>query len=1138
VSGGASAAAPVVFVLALRRCVFLLGLGLSLLDLNPGLSHNLEAAPGDKKWGESLSWGEVHSTPAIGADGTVYVGTYYGGVIYALNGATGRQLWSCQPGGMIYSSPAIGIDGTIYIGLEYGKVCALNGATGQKKWEFVAGSGTVHSSPAIGANGTVYVQSDKVYALDGATGQKQWEFAAGGDSSPAVGVDGTVYVGSYDKNVYALDGATGQKKWAFLTGNGVQSSPAIGADGTVYVGSDKVYALDGATGRSKWECPIGSSGGAVSSPAIGADGTVYIQSDKVYALDGTTGQKKWESLTGRGDDSSPAVGSDGTVYVAASSYQGSKVYALDGATGKKKWEFSALIFSSPAIGADGTVYVGSASLLALESSSVGGLAPSPWPKFRGNSRNTGTVSKVQPGPPVILEEPKDVRVVEQSTTTFSVETVGNSPLHYQWFFQGAPLARGTNFAFTLRNAQLTDTGNYFVTVSNNQGMVTSRVARLTVGYGLTVTNHWAGTTVISPALAAYEPGSRVELRAVPLAGHSFMRWSGDVSSGENPLLLTIHGPLNLVAEFSRLPGDLLWEFATGSFQTIGAWMDSSPAIGADGTVYVGSRDHKVYALDGATGRKKWEFLTEWWVEGSPAIGSDGTVYIGSVDDHIYALNGATGFKKWEFELNDSVRSCPAIASDGTVYVGSDGGTVYALDGATGRKKWEFASGTGWPWYYPITSPAIGADGTVYFGSGDKKVYALNEATGLKKWEFLTGYEVHSCPAIGADGTVYFGGADWRVYAGDWKIYALDGATGQKNWEFATGGGVDSSPVIGVDGTVYVGSDPIFYALDGATGQKKWEFQTENGVISAPAIGADGIVYIGAGGMFYALDGATGLKQWEFQLSAGWSSPAIGADGTIYVGTAEGKVCALVSSSLGGLAKSPWPKFHGNARNTGLFRFAPRIDLPLVSGVMLEGSEASLVVQVVGEPPPNYQWLFDGEPIPGATNSVYSIASVSASNAGIYSVIASNDLGSITNEPATLGVNNVVASNYLGLVLTAPKDTRLQVQSADNVSGPWSILADLNLTASPYAFIDFTATQTNQRFYRTTQPDRLEAWLFPGWTFASPEGSRYRIEYVNAEAGFTHWQFLTNLTLPGSPHLFIDTTATNKWPRYYRTTPLP
>jgi len=50
------------------------------------------------------------------------------------------------------------------------------------------------------------------------------------------------------------------------------------------------------------------------------------------------------------------------------------------------------------------------------------------------------------------------------------------------------------------------------------------------------------------------------------------------------------------------PGEKLWEFQTG------AEVYSSPAIGQDGTVYVGSGDGKVYALNGGTGARLWEFV--------------------------------------------------------------------------------------------------------------------------------------------------------------------------------------------------------------------------------------------------------------------------------------------------------------------------------------------------------------------------------------------------------------------------------------------------------------------------------------------------------------------------------------------------
>jgi outer membrane protein assembly factor BamB len=159
-----------------------------------------------------------------------------------LDGATGAKLWEFDTGDTIqYSSPAVGTDGTVYVGCYQGKVYALNGATGAKRWEFATG-GNVLSSPAIGSDGAVYVASNsRLYALDGATGAKRWEYAMGCNwSSPAVGSDGAVYVGS----LYAFDGATGTKQWEYPTGCG-NSSPVIGPEGTVYVGAggNKVIAL-------------------------------------------------------------------------------------------------------------------------------------------------------------------------------------------------------------------------------------------------------------------------------------------------------------------------------------------------------------------------------------------------------------------------------------------------------------------------------------------------------------------------------------------------------------------------------------------------------------------------------------------------------------------------------------------------------------------------------------------------------------------------------------------------------------------------------------------------------------------------------------------------------------------------------
>jgi len=171
----------------------------------------------------------------------------------------------------------------------------------------------------------------------------------------------------------------------------------------------------------------------------------------------------------------------------------------------------------------------------------------------------------------------------------------------------------------------------------------------------------------------------------------------------------------------------------------------------------GGTDKKSVNLEVGYGTKKWEFSTggNWF--SSPAIGSDGIIYVGSLwDNKLYAIN-PDGTKKWGFVTGGDVDSSPAIDSDGTIYVGSNDNKLYAIN-PDGTKKWEFVTGG-----YVTSSPAIGSDGTIYVGSCDNKLYAINP-NGTKKWEFITNDYVYSSPAIGSDGTIYVGSWDYKLYA--------------------------------------------------------------------------------------------------------------------------------------------------------------------------------------------------------------------------------------------------------------------------------------------------------------------------------------------------------------------------------------
>jgi Serine/threonine protein kinase len=309
---------------------------------------------------------------------------------------------------------------------------------------------------------------------------------------------------------------------------------------------------------------------------------------------------------------------------------------------------------------------------------------------------------------------------------------------------------------------------------------------------------------------------------------------------------------------------------------------SSPAV-VGGTVYIGSNDGKVYALEIATGSVRWTYRTGGVVGSSPAV-VDGTVYIGSNDGRVYALDATTGAPRWAYSTGGMVFGSPSVVG-GTVFIGSKDHKVYALEATTGAPRWAYTTGDG------VSSRPAVVEGTVYIGSNDGRVYALDATTGTPRWAYTTDDCVSSSPAV-VDGTVYIGSADE-------KVYALDAGTGATRWTYTTGGYVLSSPAV-VDGTVYIGSDDgKVYALDAVTGTRRWAFRTGSGVHSSPAV-VDGTVYLGSSDWkVYAL-GAVGTRRWTFHAALRWtyptggmvqSSPAV-VNGMVYIGSKDHKVYAL------------------------------------------------------------------------------------------------------------------------------------------------------------------------------------------------------------------------------------------------------
>src|SRR5437868_3686127 len=74
--------------------------------------------------------------------------------------------------------------------------------------------------------------------------------------------------------------------------------------------------------------------------------------------------------------------------------------------------------------------------------------------------------------------------------------------------------------------------------------------------------------------------------------------------------------------------------------------DGTPVI-ADGVVYLGDMDGKVFAWKLADGKELWSHKVESGFIASPAV-RGGLLYIGDIDGKFYALDSKTGQPKWTF----------------------------------------------------------------------------------------------------------------------------------------------------------------------------------------------------------------------------------------------------------------------------------------------------------------------------------------------------------------------------------------------------------------------------------------------------------------------------------------------------------
>ncbi|RJP26100.1 MAG: hypothetical protein C4527_15975 [Candidatus Omnitrophota bacterium] len=351
----------------------------------------------------------------------------------------------------------------------------------------------------------------------------------------------------------------------------------------------------------------------------------------------TTPSQLWTFHTQGSLNASPVIAPDGTIYVASTD---NHLYALT-TKGEIKWDFETneSIYTTPAVGADGVIFV-----------------------------------------------------ADLAGRCYAINPDGTQ----KWMYR---LTDGTDRRILGSPAVDADGQSYF-------GSWNNRFYAIHADGALRWEARLSGLITSSPALdhegnvyIATQESGRSQYLAVhkfrPSSASAVWKFSDNQAIGQHRIIST---PA-IDAERSRL-----YVGATGASEgfvcavnmangqrvfrsTLPKGVISSPAIGHDGTVFIGCLDGNLYALSPEDGSRSWAFRTEgYFVMGSPAVDGNGNVYVGDSDGILYAISPA-GEELWRFEARSNIASAPVIAPDGALYLTSFDSTLYAIGNPTFIRNW-------------------------------------------------------------------------------------------------------------------------------------------------------------------------------------------------------------------------------------------------------------------------------------------------------------------------------------------------------------------------------------------------------------------------------------------------------------------
>ena len=228
----------------------------------------------------------------------------------------------------------------------------------------------------------------------------------------------------------------------------------------------------------------------------------------------------------------------------------------------------------------------------------------------------------------------------------------------------------------------------------------------------------------------------------------------------------------------------------------------------------------------------WSASTEGRVRGSPVLG-DRTVYVGSTDGRVYAVDRDTGEVRWTFHTGSSTVHRPVI-HENTILTAA-GAALYAIDRASGTAVWEVRD------RHFMHAPVVDDD-LLFAYAADRqgwRLYAL-DFTGETRW--MVDRTVAEAELLQSNLAV----TDGAVFVASWNgILAFDRQNGHVRWTVDWPQCIES--IVSDGRSLYAGARTIdssanVLAIDPARGSITWTQRIQAGEWITAVSLHDGVLY--------------------------------------------------------------------------------------------------------------------------------------------------------------------------------------------------------------------------------------------------------------------------------------------------------